>query len=70
MTNYNKKKKEGIQMKATYRVEKTSETNHKTIIIAEDITSRREAEDIAGLFGGEVIAVFDPTELMNGLLSR
>ena len=57
-------------MTITYRVEKASETNNKTIVIAEGVTSRKEAEDIANLFGGEVIAVFDVIDIMNEILNK
>lgn len=54
----------------TYTVIKTSETNNKNITITEGITNRKEAENIADLFGGEVIAVFDVTEIMAKLLEN
>ena len=57
-------------MAITYRVEKASETSNKTIVIAEGVTSRKEAEGIANLFGGEVIAVFDVIDIMNEILNK
>ena len=54
----------------TYTVIKASETNNENITIAEGITNRKEAESIADLFGGEVIAEFDVTEIMAKLLEN